>query len=669
MKKILTILTNKFRVVKHNNLKRKLLISYISITFFPILIISILTYMNTRSSLTNKVSQLSENINSQTQLNIDKYLIGLENSVSIALADHDIMNFNPSDITDYKALETKNKVQQYLQSLGLLNNCTDFALIYDNGNIIGTTSNITSKLLNLNTIYSDLNGRVASSKTKSSWFTGINDNFNKLFYVKKIKENSMLLASVNTNELDNIFNKLQNINNTTYSLIDDNGKVIYSTNKDIISKLNDVNIPSNSSGELSDKDNLVLYTNCNNGWQLLSSTPNKYILNELTTTAIFTSIISILCMISAVVFGSIISKKISNPINKLADKIEEVANGNLTVKTSVHTNDEIEALSNSFNIMVDRIRSLIEHTREVTYTVAKESREMNEMSNESQEISQNISFAMHEIANGSFNQLTELNSTIEEMEKLAVSINNISTNVSQVASTSIETKNIGDQSLKIINELETKTNNTNEIMDEITVNIETLTNSISEIENVVQLINDLNEQTNLLSLNASIEAARAGEHGKGFAVVAEEVRNLAEQSKKSTQNIYHVIKNIYSKANVTKNLINNSKNVFKEQSDAVQFTNKSFFSIIESAEKVTDAIKLIENLMEEVNLQKNKTIDFANSIKAITETSSANTQEVLAAAEEQTNSAEALKNYSNTLNSSINGLEESLNVFKTHSNE
>jgi|GEM_PF-3657479 len=664
MKKFLKSSNNTTKSVKRKNLKRKLLLSYILIAFIPVALISTLTYMNTKRSLTSKVSELSRNVNTQTQLNIDKYLIGLEDSVTIALADNDVMNINPAVITDNSYLVTKNKIQAYLKSLGLLNNCTDFALVYENGSIIGTTSNITSKLFNLKTIYLDLNSRVANSPNKSIWFTGINNNFSKIFYIKKLKENSLLLASVNTDELDSIFNKLQGINNTTYSLIDGEEKVLYSTNKELIAKPINIVVPSDSSGQVLDKDNLILYTTCNNGWRLVSETPNKYIFSELSNTATFTCVISILCMLMAVLIGRVIAKRISNPINNLANKIKEVANGDLTVKTDIYTNDEIGELSDSFNTMVGKICVLIRNTRQVVDTVVKESKKVSEMSNESQEISKNISLAMHGIAGGSCNQLSELNSTIDAMNSLAERIRNISLNVSGVSRTSMDTKEVGDRSLKIIKELQIKTKDINEVVDNITANTEILTISIGEIEKVIVIINDLNEQTNLLSLNASIEAVRAGEHGKGFAVVAEEVRKLAEQSKESTKDIYEVIKKIYAKANLTRNLVENSKNVFKEQSDAVEFANKSFINIIEATENVAQAIGTIESLMKEADLQKDKTIEYANEIKAITENFSANTEEVLAASEEQENNAEKLKMYSNIFNDSVNGLEESLNVFK-----
>lgn len=200
-------------------------------------------------------------------------------------------------------------------------------------------------------------------------------------------------------------------------------------------------------------------------------------------------------------------------------------------------------------------------------------------------------------------------------------------------------------------------------MSEITSNINALNKSVIEIEQVLELIKSINEQTNLLSLNARIEAARVGENGKGFAVVAEEIRKLADESKKSTDSVSNVIKNVYNNTASTVELIRISEKVFKEQNEAVNFTNDSFINIINSTEKIVSHVKSMDDLINEINCQKEKTLESTNNIKIITETSSANTEQVLAATEEQTASAETLEQNSNQLNDTIQALSYSLNKF------
>ena len=375
-------------------------------------------------------------------------------------------------------------------------------------------------------------------------------------------------------------------------------------------------------------------------------------------------IVAVLCMIVSGILGLLFAKKISNPILAIVNEMKKAENGDLTVKANVVGNDEIAILGNSFNNMIIHIRELINNTLEASTVVSNESFEIKNMSEQTYEIASSVSKAMEGIANGSYNQSTELETTLKIMENLAESINTIISNIANATEVSSNAKNMGDNSLSLIKELQIKNENTNKLMEKINSNIILLTNSIKEIEKVIELINSINEQTNLLSLNASIEAARAGESGKGFAVVAEEVRKLADQSKQSTENVYKVIKTIYDNAAATISLVETSKTVFKEQSDAVNYTNNSFVNIIDATEKITSDIKTIEQLMNKINVQKDETLKSTNNIKLIAENSSANTEEVLAATEEQTASAQNLEHRSDKLNTTAQLLADNLNKFK-----
>jgi methyl-accepting chemotaxis protein len=650
------------------SLKGKLTFTYILIACIPILLIATSTYVNSRRILTDKVSELSNRTCSQTKLSIDNYLYEIQNASSLVFAKDEIMVFNPTNtsIDPYEKQQKKNEIEEYLLSISLLQNFTDFALVYDDGSTIGKISETTKKLYDVKNLYGDIKEKVSDSKSKGKWFTGKDGNYNRLYYAKQVTDNTMMITSIYTNELDSIFDQLNDNSGTVIRLCDDDN-IIYSTNdKEIGEKIDgkiSEQIKDTSSKIFELSKDLVIYNTCDNGWRLVNSIPKNYILSEVQTTGIFTIIITIVCIILSGFFGMYFAKKISSPINKLVYKMKQAEEGDLTVKTDFTSEDEIGVLSNSFNIMIGRIRDLIEETKNVSKVVIDESDAIKSMSSQTYSISEGVSTAMEDIATGTLNQASELEKTVSTMDKLAASINNIISNISNVTSISNDTKHIGDESLGIVQTLQVKTGHTNEIMDEITLNIKVLSESIKEIEQVIELIKGISEQTNLLSLNAGIEAARAGESGRGFAVVADEVKKLAEQSKESTDNVYRVIKDVYEKANDAIQLIDNSKKVFREQTQAVEYTNNSFTNIISSTEKITKEINNIGTLMNDINIQKQQTIESTNNIKSITENSSANTEEVLAATEEQTANAENLEQRSNKLSKAAEGLEKAINKF------
>jgi methyl-accepting chemotaxis protein len=595
-------------------------------------------------------------------------LYEIQNASSLVFANDGIMVFNTANSMDaYEKQQKTNDIQEYLLSISLLQNFNDFALVYGDGNTIGKISETTKKLYDVKNLYGEIKEKVSSSKSKGRWFTGKNGNYNTLYYAKQVTDNTMMITSIYTNELNEIFNQLNDNSGSVIRLCDEDN-IIYSTNNDEIGQKLDneigEQIKDTVSNTFESNKSLVVHNTCDNGWGLVNSIPTSYIFGEIKTTGIFTVIITVICIILSGLFGVYFAKKISSPIKDLVDKMKQAEDGDLTVKTDFTGEDEIGMLSSSFNIMIDKIRALIEETKHVSKIVIDEADAIKSMSSQTYSISEGVSIAMEGIASGTLNQANELENTVSTMDKLALSINNIISNISSVTYISNETKHIGDESLNIVQGLKAKTIHTNEIMDEITTNINILSESIKEIEQVIELIKGISEQTNLLSLNAGIEAARAGESGMGFAVVAEEVKELAEQSRASTDSIYKVIRDVYNKANSAIELIDNSKKAFKEQTQAVEFTNSSFINIISSTENITKEINNIEALMNEINAQKEETIKSTKSIKMITENSSANTEEVLAATEEQTANAGNLEERSNRLGQTAKELEEAINKFR-----
>ncbi len=654
------------------SLKAKLMASYIAIALVSIVLIASLTYVNNRNILTNKVGELSKGTSAQTQLNIDNYLGEIENATSLIFANDNILIFNPLDnkTDQFQKEQVSKEISDYLLSISLMQNFTDFALVYEDGTTIGKTSETITNMHDMKALYTDLKNQVGGNKSKANWFTGKDGNYSKLYYAKQVNDKTMMLASIYTSELDGMLQKEDDNSGIVLSLIDSQGIAIYSTDKNRIgAKVNDdiaKNIDGVNSKVFESGSNLITLNTCSNRWRLIDEIPKGYILHEIQTSGILTIVLTIVCIIISGIFGLFLARRIANPINNLVVKMKEAEEGDLTVKADVFGEDEIGMLSKSFNSMMGSIRNLIEETRSVSEIVVREAKDLKEISRQTSEIAEGVSKAMEGIAEGTVEQSNELDVTLGIMENLASSINNIISNVSNVTIISNETKKVGDESLNIVKGLEVKTKNSNEVMGEITSNIEVLTESIKEIEKVIEMIQGISEETNLLSLNASIEAARAGESGKGFAVVAEEVKKLAEESRKSTESISKVIKDVYSKASTTKNLIDTSREVFKEQSEAVTFANNSFINIINSTEKITGEIGNIESLMNKINHQKDKTLESTNSIKYITENSSANTEEVLAATEEQTASAENLEERSMKLSETVKKLEDSLSIFKTN---
>lgn len=661
------IILDKKHKILFKSLKSKLMVSYILISLISIILIGSLIYINCKNVVITKVSELFEKASVQTNLSLNSYLNEIQDITSMVFSKNDILKYEPQSVTYNKYLK-QAEITEYLNSLGCIKNFKDFALICSDGSSLGKISQKNNNKNSIKKTYEDILEILRNSRCGSKWLTINNDSYNKLYYARIINDNSILLTSISVEKLDTIFN-VANDGNIELSLLDTEDNILFSNNKKLIGTkvengIND-NIKDIESKTFNYNNFLITLNTCSNNWRLLNKIPQQYIVKEVEKSKNFTFIITIICIVISSIFGLFFAKKISSPINKLVMKMKEVENGDLSVFTDIIGEDEIAILSKSFNSMINSISDLIKQTRNVSIIVANQAEELKEISKQTSQTSEEICKSMEDITEGTVNQSSELEKTIEVMENLSGSINKIIINITNAITIANETKNIGDSSLHIVKQLDKKTKNTNEVMAEITTNIDVLTNSIKEIEQVIELIKGISEQTNLLSLNASIEAARAGENGKGFAVVAEEVKKLADESKESAESIKNVIKNIYKKASYTKELIDNSRIVFNEQTESVKFANNSFITIINATEKITNEIQNIEKLINEINTEKLKTLEAANSMKFIVEISSANAQEVLAATEEQTAGAENLVVCSSKLSDTVISLQENLNIFKT----
>ncbi len=221
-------------------------------------------------------------------------------------------------------------------------------------------------------------------------------------------------------------------------------------------------------------------------------------------------------------------------IMRLLDEMGSLAEGDLTVKATV-TEDMTGAIADSINFAVEQLRSLVTTINDTSVHVASSAQETQ-------------ATAMH-LAEAAEHQAQEISSASGRITEIAASINQVSQNSADSAEVARRSVQIATNGAGVVRQTIAGMDSIRDQIQETSKRIKRLGESSQEIGSIVELINDISEQTNILALNAAIQAASAGEAGRGFAVVADEVQRLAERSSSATKRIESLVQTIQADTN------------------------------------------------------------------------------------------------------------------------
>lgn len=372
-------------------------------------------------------------------------------------------------------------------------------------------------------------------------------------------------------------------------------------------------------------------------------------------------------LIIGLVLILLLANSFTNPIKGLVSQAELIAQNNLNLQydeKQLASKNEVGDLTRSFKSMVGNLNNVVSNINAHAQNTAATAEELTATAQSTSDAAGDVALAVSSIAENANAQATDTRDAARSMEENSKSINqmiNVLAELVSAVDAIDEKKDEGKTALGDLTKLSDASKEKTDIVNQTIIDTNENAEAISKASEMIQSIAD---QTNLLALNAAIEAARAGEAGKGFAVVAEEIRKLAEDSTKFTEEIRIVIEGLKEKSSSAVEIMREVGAIVKSQDEQTEITQNKFNEIESAVSKSKLIVKNVRDDSNEIEKNNKQIMGIISNLQMIAETNANTTEQATISVESQTRSIDDISKASENLATIATELQEEVSRFK-----
>lgn len=391
--------------------------------------------------------------------------------------------------------------------------------------------------------------------------------------------------------------------------------------------------------------------------------PQASIIDEVADVKNVTIVFMIIAALVAIVIGMSLSTSIRRTLDGISSSMKVAAEGDFTVSLATKRRDEFGHVSNSIEKMIGAMRGLIAEVQNFSGDVGQSAGQVSDTTERILSSMQEVNTAIGNVKADVVRQAGDADEGYHMMAEFGEKINRISDTTDKMGEMAESTLESVERGTSMVDALKKTATATTDVTQVLVNNVADVNSQNDNIKKIIDTINDIAEETNLLSLNASIEAARAGESGRGFAVVAQSIGKLAEQSMKAGNEIKKIISSIETTTRTaTESAVQTEENV-KSQMEALGETVAVFHEIRSYVQNLVERLGQIVGEMEHLVNDKDKVLQTIQSVSVTSENVSTATVQVTSSIEEQVSFLSALTKDAESLKDQALKLDQKMQQF------